>query len=477
MNILHRFKKIILAVSMPLAIVVWLMSAGLMAPTALAYTDGTLLKDASTSNIYVMNNGMKVWVRSAAVFDGCGYDWTKVKTVSDLSSTPIADLIKSTANPNVYRLEKNFKRKLASIEIFQSYSLDWNRVGVVCQNVLDSYSVAPLVQQAGSADIYWVQTDVLRHKMPSWQSFVDHGFNMADVITVNLMEMSSYSEGVAVDTTPEPSSYVAQNTASQQEAQRLAIIIGVDKELSKTISEIKQRADTFSQVKNDANDFISTVRNKMNKYQSSLSMQQSGQRLIDELNNLAFISGKLLDIENARIGTFTSFLGLGNVPSANNFSTSTAQYENYRNQYDLSIAKTESLTETFVASEKTVLEETERQLTEDLERMTRATQALSQLNNILQGINSQLAILDSQIKAKAAEIENEKNRSGPMELIEARLAQLIPVYNSLVNQWNSFLGTKQKIAALTYRIDDYAKYGTLLSAEDRAFLSSLGISF
>jgi len=202
MSTLRKFKKVVVAAGLSLTTTVWLASAVLMAPTALAYSDGDLLKDASTANIYVVNNGMKVWVRSAAVFDDCSYDWAKIKTVSNLSATPTADLIKSASNPDVYRLEKNFKRKLASTEIFTSYSLDWNKVGTVCQHVLDSYSIAPLIQQTSSPDIYWVQTDTLKHKMTSWQSFVDHGFNIADVIGINAMEMGSYSEGAEIGVTP-----------------------------------------------------------------------------------------------------------------------------------------------------------------------------------------------------------------------------------------------------------------------------------
>ena len=120
MSTLRKFKKVVVAAGLSLTTTVWLASAVLMAPTALAYSDGDLLKDASTANIYVVNNGMKVWVRSAAVFDDCSYDWAKIKTVSNLSATPTADLIKSASNPDVYRLEKNFKRKLASTEIFTS---------------------------------------------------------------------------------------------------------------------------------------------------------------------------------------------------------------------------------------------------------------------------------------------------------------------------------------------------------------------
>jgi len=262
-----------------------------------------------------------------------------------------------------------------------------------------------------------------------------------------------------------------------EEKARSANINNIDKELSRMISEIKQRVDIFSQAKIEANNFTSTVRSTMNKYPNSSLIQQTGQQLLDELSNLSFLSGKLFDIDSGRIKTISSFLGSGKIPTANDFSVSTSQYDNYRNQYDLSDAKIKSLMETFVANEKTVLNEMLGQKQEELQRKTKATQTISQLAIIIQGINSQLAILDGQIKEKEAEIEAAKNGLAPMEIINARLAQLTPAYNSLVNQWNSLLATKNKITVVNYKLNDYADYGTLLSAEDRAFLLSLGISF
>ncbi len=263
-----------------------------------------------------------------------------------------------------------------------------------------------------------------------------------------------------------------------EEKEGIANIEKVDKELSQLISTLKNNANIFSQAKNEANSFIFTVRNTMNKYPNSFLIQQSGQQLINELNNLSFISGKLFDIENNKIQTISSFLGSGKVPSSNNFSTPTAQYENYRSQYDLSNTKIKSLMETFVINEKMVLEETTKKKEEELQRKTKATQVLTQLNSITQGIDNQLTILNNQIKEKEAEIERERNRPGTtMSQMEGRLSLLIPQLNSLINQWNSLLNKKNKIITITYKIDNYFNYGTPLSAEDRAFLWSLGISF
>jgi len=114
---------------------------------------------------------------------------------------------------------------------------------------------------------------------------------------------------------------------------------------------------------------------------------------------------------------------------------------------------------------------------DELERKQGATQALSQLTAVIQEIDSQLAILGIQIQEKEAEIEAEYNRPVAMPIIEGKVAQLIPELNALIGQWNSLLDIREKVVTLSYKIDDYFNYGTPLSAEDRTFLSSLGISF
>lgn len=160
-----------------------------------AYADGTLIKAADDPNVYIINNNLKVWVRSLEVFNNCGYNWQGLTNVASLDEVATADLIKRADNPDVYRLEKNFKRKLASIEIFESYGLDWNKIATVCPYVLDSYSRAPLIQPEGSVNIYRVDADFIRHHYPTWESFVNDGKQMRDVITVNQMEFGSYAQG------------------------------------------------------------------------------------------------------------------------------------------------------------------------------------------------------------------------------------------------------------------------------------------
>lgn len=193
--------KFVLSISFVLA--VSLLGGLFLVNQTQAYSDGVLIKAVNNPDIYVINNGMKVWVRSADVFNGCGYDWSKIQTVSSLSLTPTADLIKSASSPDVYRLQKNFKRKINSAEIFKSYGLRWDKIVTVCPAVFDSYPLAILIKAQGSPDIYRIdhynyKTEYFEggrpwyHRYGNMAVFLADGMSIKDVIEINTMDKSSY---------------------------------------------------------------------------------------------------------------------------------------------------------------------------------------------------------------------------------------------------------------------------------------------
>jgi len=186
------------------ATVLWLSGVSMLMPAmAATYANGTLLK-GSSSDIWVVNNNMKAPVRSAAVFNDSGYNWSSIKTVSDtaLNAVPTADLIKTATNPDVYRLEKNFKRKLASIEIFNSYSLDWNKISTVSQPVMDSFSYAPIYQKSGDSGLYWRDSNNVLHQFMTMDAFTSNGYQTRDLIVVNASEFGSFAIGSTITSAP-----------------------------------------------------------------------------------------------------------------------------------------------------------------------------------------------------------------------------------------------------------------------------------
>ncbi|MBI4837387.1 MAG: hypothetical protein HY813_03240 [Candidatus Portnoybacteria bacterium] len=184
------------------ATILWLSGVSMLMPAmAATYANGTLLK-GSTGDVWVVNNNLKSPVRSIEVFTNSGYDWSAVKTVSDsaLNAVSTATLIKTADNPDVYRLEKNFTRKLASIEIFNSYSLDWNKISVVSQPVMDSFSYAPIYQYG--ADLFWRDASNVLHQFPTMDLFTGNGYNVRDLIVVNVNEYGSFAVGGQITSAP-----------------------------------------------------------------------------------------------------------------------------------------------------------------------------------------------------------------------------------------------------------------------------------
>lgn len=103
-------------------------------------------------------------------------------------------------------------------------------------------------------------------------------------------------------------------------------------------------------------------------------------------------------------------------------------------------------------------------------------------NDILDRIDAVLVVLQDKIDdlyataiAKQEEIERTKNQTIPQSFIDARLAQLIPEYNALVDKYNNAVAEKKRLVEIWYAVKDYRDSGTPVSAADKATLSSYGI--
>lgn len=116
-----------------------------------------------------------------------------------------------------------------------------------------------------------------------------------------------------------------------------------DAEINKAINSLKSSVANLTDSIKTAETFVSTARNAMIKYPTSTLIQQSGQQVVDESNDLIFILNKMLSIQNERISVFSKYLGKGVLPSNDDISSLRIEYDNYFNQYERSSAKVESL--------------------------------------------------------------------------------------------------------------------------------------
>lgn len=206
-----------------------------------------------------------------------------------------------------------------------------------------------------------------------------------------------------------------------------------DQELSQWIAEIRERITIFNGAIKGAEDFIPVVRDTMKKYAEDSSMQSSGQDLINENNNIALISKKLVDIETQWINKLSSYLGLGILPSVDDFSSLKRDYNNYYNQYETSNAKIKLLIQTFVANEKSVLQS----------KITQAKQALEELKNLLSkemtAKESKLRELKTQIDELKSAYEN-GGKELSMQAVLGMRAEILRKLNPLIDEYNTLLG-------------------------------------
>jgi len=222
-----------------------------------------------------------------------------------------------------------------------------------------------------------------------------------------------------------------KTTVEEQVSQRQ----NYDTDLSQWIAETRQRINTFDNAIQETNSLISRIRAEMNKYPNESTIQQSGQELINENNNLASISRSLVAVETERVNKISSYLGLGLLPSVNDFTQIKQQYDSYYQQYQASNEKVGSLMRSFVSNEKSVLQNT---LAREKQELDELKQLLSQQISARQ---QKLSELKNQIEYYQNQYNSIDNIAGGTESIMAgKKAAIASKLNPLINEYNSLIG-------------------------------------
>ncbi len=114
-----------------------------------AFGEGMLIKGLS-NEVYVIENGLKRWIKTADIFNKFGYSWTNIKSVSedllnnappgkDITNTynyPDGTLIKGSGHP-VYLVEKGLKRWIPNPQIFEARAFKWQNIIQAEDKILD----------------------------------------------------------------------------------------------------------------------------------------------------------------------------------------------------------------------------------------------------------------------------------------------------------------------------------------------------
>lgn len=251
----------------------------------------------------------------------------------------------------------------------------------------------------------------------------------------------------------QPKSTATQETPKQRQ--------NYDQELSQMIAEARQRISVFSGAVKEAIDFIPIVRNTMDKYLGDSTIQSSGQELINENNNFASISKKLVDTETQRVNKLSSYLGLGIVPSVDDFPSIVRDYDNYYKQYEASNARIESLMRAFVANEKSTLERKlaqERQELDELKKLL--SQEMTARQKKLTDLEAQIEIYQKQYDT-ACEGVSMSFCSGSRAGIASKLNPLIDQYNALLGNNTGKVYSPVRQTYLRFEADSFGRGGRL----------------
>lgn len=148
-------------------------------------------------------NGLRHYIPTPEVFDGYGYNWNEIITVSssEVNAYPKASLVKLADDPRVYVIDtdKGSRRHLPTPQVFESYGYNWDQIITISQLEMDAYKQSNLIKTQGSDKVYYLK-DNQRHHIISTQAFEANGFSWREIMEVNNTELESYEQGPSLTT-------------------------------------------------------------------------------------------------------------------------------------------------------------------------------------------------------------------------------------------------------------------------------------
>jgi phospholipase C len=109
--------------------------------------DRTLLTGAGPE-VYIMAGGKASWIPGPSIFDAMGLDWSAITTISDadLRLVPRGPLLLRGSGPSVYLVEGGVRRWITSAEVFEGRGYDWAAILTVTDTQLGLIPDGPPVR-------------------------------------------------------------------------------------------------------------------------------------------------------------------------------------------------------------------------------------------------------------------------------------------------------------------------------------------
>lgn len=117
-------------------------------------------------------------------------------------STPSAPLSPGTVEMQlvrdpagqVWHITDNKKVPVDSSNVLSQLGYALSSLKKVSQDWLNNYMRATLIKSSDSPDIYYLNGRDEKRHIPTWQSFVDYGFRLSNVVTVTAQEIAAYND-------------------------------------------------------------------------------------------------------------------------------------------------------------------------------------------------------------------------------------------------------------------------------------------
>lgn len=122
--------------------------------------DGTLIRNADSGQVYVVQHGQKRWVRSVDIFTSYGYTWNSVypATKAMVEAIPSQQLIRRQGTSEVFLVnEQGYSRHILNPEVFASYGFTPDDVADVNDFDFASYGRGDLIMRTGDTHIYSIE--------------------------------------------------------------------------------------------------------------------------------------------------------------------------------------------------------------------------------------------------------------------------------------------------------------------------------
>ncbi len=161
----------------------------------------TLIKSLDDPRVYEIINGKKHWISNPEVLNSYGFDWVSIRVVSqqEINSYPRIKLVRPSTSPKVYYItESGMKRWIPSAGVFVSYGNKWEDIVSINSIELNSYSDNVLMHLDNDPKVYKLE-ETIKRWIKTADAFNRLGYDWGSIAPVNTTEFSFYTEGTSIE--------------------------------------------------------------------------------------------------------------------------------------------------------------------------------------------------------------------------------------------------------------------------------------